>query len=117
MKRLFLTLLLGMFLPVGAFAQVVVTSAADDGSAGTLRVAIANAVNGETITFATNLAGSTIPLNSTLTINTSLTIDASALPGGMQINGPGFPNAPSGRSNCGVQHRRHAEFADHHERL
>ena len=74
MKRLFLTLLLGMFLPLGAFSQVVVTSSADDGSAGTLRVAIANAINGETITFATNLTGSNILVNSTLTINTNLTI-------------------------------------------
>ena len=35
------------------------------------------------------LSGQSIPLASTLTINNSLTIDASALPGGIQINGNG----------------------------
>lgn len=67
---------------------VVVNSAADNG-AGTLRDAINNAPAGSIITFAPNLSGQTITLSNTLAINTSLTIDASALPGGIQINGNG----------------------------
>jgi hypothetical protein len=68
--------------------QLVVANIADSGP-GTLRAAIADAINGAVITFATNLSGATITLASTLTINTNLTIDASALPGGIQINGNG----------------------------
>jgi PKD repeat protein len=69
--------------------QLVVGNINDSGP-GTLREAIADATNGELITFAPNLSGSTIMLASTLTIsNTSLTIDASVLPGGIQINGNG----------------------------
>ena len=69
-----------------------VTNNSDSGP-GTLRQAIANAANAPAppvITFAPNLSGQTILLTtSTLTINTNLTIDASALPGGIQINGQG----------------------------
>ena len=67
---------------------LLVTNNADSGP-GTRRSAIANAVNGATITFAPRLSGATIMLNSTLAINTTLIIDASALPGGIQINGNG----------------------------
>ena len=64
----------------------VVTNIADSGP-GTLRTAITNATNGAVITFAPNLSGQTILLASSLNITTNLTIDASALPGGILING------------------------------
>ena len=67
---------------------VLVTTTADTGS-GSLRSAIASAVNGGVVNFAADLSGATITLASTLAINTGLTIDASALPGGVQINGNG----------------------------
>jgi PKD repeat protein len=66
-------------------AQVVTNNA--DGGSGTLRHAINSATNGSVITFAPNLSAQTILLSNTLTISTNLTIDASALPGGIQING------------------------------
>ena len=91
-----------MLLQMAAFAQVVVTSAADDGSLGTLRQTIASATNSEMITFASNLSGSIILLNNPLTINTNLTIDASMLPGGIQINGQdsnGVFDVTSGTTN------------------
>jgi len=81
--------LLMLVLAGGATASAqVVTNSADSGP-GTLRSAITNAANGAVITFAPNLSGATITLSNTLTINTNLTIDASALPGGLQINGDG----------------------------
>jgi PKD repeat protein len=67
---------------------LLVTNTADSGP-GSLRSAIASVVNGGVVNFAANLSGATIMLASTLAINTGLTIDASALPGGLQINGNG----------------------------
>jgi len=65
----------------------VVTSTNDSGP-GSLRQAINYASSGSTITFATNLSGQTITLTSgALNLNQSLTIDASALAGGISING------------------------------
>jgi hypothetical protein len=64
----------------------IVTTAADSGI-GSLRYASSYATNGALITFATNLSGATIQSSGTLTLNKSLTIDASALPGGITING------------------------------
>jgi hypothetical protein len=79
--------LLMLVLAGGATASAqVVTSGADSGP-GTLRSAITNAASGAVITFDPGLSGATITLSNTLTINTNLTIDASALPGGLQING------------------------------
>ena len=69
-------------------ADLVVTNLADSGP-GTLRSAITNAASGAVITFDPSLSGATITLSNTLTVNTNLTIDASALPGGLQINGNG----------------------------
>jgi len=69
-------------------ANLVVTNLADSGP-GTLRSALTNAASGAVITFDPRLSGATITLNNTLTINTNITIDASALPGGLQINGNG----------------------------
>ena len=73
--------------PLASAAQVVTNSA--DSGPGTLRSAITNAASGAVITFDPSLSGATITLSNTLTINTNLTIDASALPGGLQINGNG----------------------------
>src|ERR1039457_5409257 len=79
--------LLLLFLAGGATASAqVVTNSADSGP-GTLRSALTNAANGAVITFDPSLSGATITLSNTLAINTILTIDASALLGGLQING------------------------------
>ena len=81
--------LLMLVLAGGATASAqVVTNSADSGP-GTLRSAITNAASGAVITFDPSLSGATITLANTLTVNTNLTIDASALPGGLQINGNG----------------------------
>jgi hypothetical protein len=83
----FILALLMLFLAGGATASAqVVTNSADSGP-GTLRSAIINAASGAVITFDPSLSGATITLSNTLTIITDLTIDASALPGGLQING------------------------------
>ena len=89
MKTHIKNLLLLLFLAGVATASAqVVTNSADSGP-GTLRSAITNAASGAVITFAPSLSGATITLSNTLTINTNLTIDASALSGGLQINGNG----------------------------
>jgi hypothetical protein len=67
-------------------ASPIVTTAADSGI-GSLRYATTYTTNGDYITFATNLSGVTILSSGTLTLNKNLTIDASALPGGITING------------------------------
>ena len=67
-------------------ASPIVTTAADAGI-GSLRYATTYTTNGDTITFATNLSGATILSSGTMTLNKNLTIDASALPGGITING------------------------------
>src|SRR5215469_10639530 len=57
-------------------STLMVTSPADDGSAGTLRAVIAAANSGDTINFAPALAGQTIALTSgELAINKSLDIE------------------------------------------
>jgi hypothetical protein len=90
MPAVLIPALLMLVLAGGATASAqVVTNSADSGP-GTLRSAITNAASGAVITFAPNLSGATITLSNTLTFNTDLiTIDASALPGGLQINGNG----------------------------
>src|SRR5215467_5104796 len=56
-------------------STLLVKSAADDGSAGTLRAVLAAAHNGDTIQFATPLKGQTIILTQgQLAINQSLTV-------------------------------------------
>jgi hypothetical protein len=67
-------------------AGALVTTNADSGN-GSLRYATTYTTNGQYITFATNLSGATILSSGTMTVNKSLTIDASALPGGVTING------------------------------
>src|SRR5476651_2301056 len=81
-----LPVLLSLLLLAAPASAQVVTNSADSGP-GTLRSAITNAPSGAVITFDPSLSGATITLSNTLTINTNLTIDASALPGGLQING------------------------------
>jgi len=67
-------------------ASPIVTTAADSGI-GSLRYATTYTTNGDYITFSNNLSGATILSSGTLTLNKNLTIDASALPGGITING------------------------------
>src|ERR1022692_4099399 len=86
--RLFVALALLAAPLASPAANLVVTNLADSGP-GTLRSAITNAASGAVITFDPSLSGASITLSNTLTINTNLTIDASALPGGLQINGNG----------------------------
>ena len=64
-------------LTQGVIGVLTVTNNRDSG-AGSLRAAIAAAVSGDTIEFATNLAGETITLASTLAIGTSLQIEGPA---------------------------------------
>jgi hypothetical protein len=67
--------------------QPIVTNPNDSG-AGSLRQAVANSVSGSTITFAAGLSGQTITLTSgELELSNGVTIDASALAGGIWVNG------------------------------
>ena len=78
--------LLGWPLGASAADQVVLNTA--DAGAGSLRQAIADATAGDSITFAPDLAGTTITLTSgQLLLNKSLSIDASALTGGIAVSG------------------------------
>lgn len=75
LRRCFIALLIFTFCAAapGMAATWTVTSPGDDGSAGTLRYAIANAASGDTINF--NLSyPATITLSSTISIGTNLTI-------------------------------------------
>jgi len=91
-----LLVLLGA-LSAGARAQLTVTSAADDGSAGTLRYEIAKAAAGDTITFAPSLNG-TITLD--CTDNGAITLSQN-----VTIAGPGANNLTiSGTGACQVFH-------------
>jgi hypothetical protein len=56
-------------------AVLTVTSAADDGSAGTLRAVIASAASGDTIVFSNQLPNHTITLTSQITITKNLDIE------------------------------------------
>ncbi len=89
-EPVFLLLLFAACMIADAGAATVVTNTSD-GVPGSLRQIIASATPGDTITFATNLSGATILLNGgQLSLNNSITIDASALPGGLRINGRGI---------------------------
>ena len=60
----------------------------NDSGPGSLRYAVTYLPNNSTITFAAGLSGQTIHLTSgELALNQNLTIDASALPGGIKIDG------------------------------
>jgi predicted outer membrane repeat protein len=67
--------------------KLVVTARADYGE-GTLRQIVADAAEGDLITFATNLSGATILIKSgQILLNRNVTIDASGLPEGIRIDG------------------------------
>lgn len=69
-------------------ATLIVTTNSDDGSAGTLRTTVQNSAAHDVINFDPSLSGSTILLtNGQIALNQSLTIDASALSGGISIDG------------------------------
>ena len=87
---LVLVLILGMLglepiQPV--FASTLMVTNTNDSGAGSLRKAIADAVNGDTITFALSLSGQTIVLSSTLVIDKNVTIDGSLLAIPITIDG------------------------------
>jgi hypothetical protein len=68
-------------------ASPVVTTTANSG-VGSLRYATTYTTNGQVVTFAGGLSGSTILLTSgQIVLSNNVTIDASALAGGIQING------------------------------
>lgn len=84
----FLVALLGGLFLNPAQAQLTVTTNVDDNNAGSLRHAIANVVDGGTITFSNDLSGKTIRLLlGHLTINKNLTIDGSSLAEPVTISG------------------------------
>jgi hypothetical protein len=84
-------LLAAVLLPaLTSEATTFVVTNTVDGGTGSLRQLVLSAAPGDTITFATNLSGSTLTLFAQLPLNNSVTIDASALPGGIQIRGQGF---------------------------
>ncbi len=88
LRRTFAAALL-LALGVGAApaATLTVTNTLDSG-AGSLRQSIANAIAGDAINFDPALSGATILLtNGQITLDKNLTIDASALPGGIALNG------------------------------
>jgi hypothetical protein len=78
---------LGAHVPEGELrpSAVVVVANADDDGPGSLRAAIADAFNGDVVTFAPDLAGATIDLETELVIGKSLTIVGPA--GGLTISG------------------------------
>lgn len=89
MKAILPTLLVIALLPVVARAQTTrtVLTTADSG-AGSLRQAVADSADGDTIVFAEELSGGTIVLTSGyIHVLNAVTIDASALPGGITISG------------------------------
>jgi hypothetical protein len=79
---------LSLVMAFSTSAGVVLNN--NDAGTGSLRQAIADAVSGDTITFTNTLSGKTITLTSgQFLIDKNLTIDASALPGGITIDGNG----------------------------
>lgn len=71
-------------------AGIVVTSLDDDGGQGSLRHLLHVATNGSTLVFAPKLAGQTLWLTrGELHVEKSVILDASALPGGVRIDGAG----------------------------
>ncbi|WP_129778137.1 InlB B-repeat-containing protein [Peristeroidobacter soli] len=86
LRFLFGALLLTMFAARLQAASIQVTSTADSG-AGTLRQALTNAADGDTIYFAAGLNGQTIVLASDINLSgKSVTVDAMALATGVTID-------------------------------
>ena len=85
--RIVLALALMLLTPVAEGTTIVTTNS--DNGPGSLRQAVLNA-DASVINFATNLSGQTITLTTgAIEISATVTIDASALAGGIQINGGG----------------------------
>ena len=83
-----LCLLALLLTPLTGLAQTThVVTTLDDFGPGSLRQAIADAASGDTIGFNPALAGETIVLSSELVVDKILTIDASAIAGGMTVDG------------------------------
>jgi hypothetical protein len=79
-----------MFSALSAWGVTNVVTTASNTGTGSLRQTIVNSISGDTITFTNTLSGTTILLTSgQLLLHKNLTIDASALPGGIRINGNG----------------------------
>ena len=92
--------LFGAHVDIGAVelqSPMVVTNLADDGP-GSLRQAVSIVEPAESITFAAGLSGQTIDLTGgPLVLGSGMTIDASALTGGLRLNGNGrVVEVPSG---------------------
>ncbi len=102
--KMFFFLKLAMFatlmaLGSAAWAQSAIVITTNDSGAGSLRYAVSNAINNETITFDPSLSGQTILLTSgQINLATNCTIDASSLPGGVTVSG----NNNSGIFNVGT---------------
>jgi hypothetical protein len=81
MKKLILLVLWTLMPPFYSFAQAVrLVANANDAGAGSLRQALANAANGDSVLFAPALANQTIRLNTQLTVNRSVVIDGRRAP-------------------------------------
>ena len=102
-------LTLASFIVIGSAQSLLgatVTNTSDSGP-GSLRNAIATAINGETINFNPALNGATITLTSGhfLIDNLAVTIDASSLPAGLTLSGNNLSRifAVSGSSDISLQ--------------
>ncbi|MBI9050988.1 MAG: sortase [Anaerolineaceae bacterium] len=86
-----LAILTGLFASVPArpvYAATITVTNTNDSGAGSLRQAIADAANNDTITFSAGLSGGTIVLGIiALTLTESVTIDGSALASPITISG------------------------------
>jgi hypothetical protein len=84
----FAVLFANLFLAANHVRGANMVTTASDTGAGSLRVVVAAASSGATITFANSLSGQTILLASgEIPLNNNLTIDASALTSGIILNG------------------------------
>lgn len=80
-------LLAGGIGVIPAYASTLTVMNTNDSGSGSLRDTLANAGNGDTITFDSALSGTTIYLDSTLTLLQNVTIDGSALASKITISG------------------------------
>jgi predicted outer membrane repeat protein len=86
-RSCFISVLYGALAVVLSAAQAGVVTCSGDSGAGSLRQAIADAGDSDTISFNSTLSGQTIVLSSgQLLVNKHLTVDASALSGGITID-------------------------------
>jgi len=81
--------LLGAHVDIGAVEvnpDTIVTTSAD-GVPGSLRNVITGVLSNDLVSFAPNLSGSTITLSGVIGLGNNVSVDASALPGGITLNG------------------------------